>query len=123
KAVAGKNEERLLGMLPMFNSHLMHGIEKIEGFVNQSLIDETIKGEKAELLALQMQQAKMALQREDFDGLIATLNDTLGLLDLSLEMLEQDIDSLRLYGKQLRNALTTGLEEETRQMAKVSQAM
>ena len=117
------NEDRLQALLMNFKQTISEGIEKTEHFVSECLAEETISGEKAEGIALYLQQASIALGKEDFDGFYEAYTGALGLLKISSDQLTGDLKKIHELANMLQKAFTTRMNDETNKITAMARAM
>lgn len=122
-AAAKGDQERLKALTRSFEATIRKGLEKVEGFVSESLTKQQISGEKAEEVALLLQQAKMALEKDEFEGFYEAFKDALLVIDLTPEMIISDFNDIQVFAEKLHTAMTSGNRDETASIATVSQAM
>ncbi len=122
-AAAKEDKDRLKALMHSFKIPLSEGIEKMETFVTEKNLKETFSGETADSLSLFLQQAKLALDNDEFEGFYEAYKDALGLINITPEMLTQDLHSIEHLAKSLQDSMTTGMDAETAKIATVSQAM
>ena len=122
-AAAKGDQERLKALIKSFKTSIKEGIEKTELFVSDSLVNELISGEKAEEIALLLQQAKIALEKDEFEGFYEAFKDALGVIDLTPEIMISDFNEIQIFAEKLHAAMTSGSHDETATIATVSQAM
>jgi hypothetical protein len=122
-AASQGKQGRLKELMSSFKGEISKGIKKTERFVSEGLLNETLSGEKAEETSLLLQQAKIALEKEDFEGFYETYKEALGLLNVTTEMMIGDLGEVQVFARKLQTALTSGVADETATIATVSQAM
>ncbi len=122
-AAAKDDRERLKALTRSFRTTISDGVEKTERFVSDGLVQEAITGEKAEEIGLLLQQAKIALGKDDFEGFYEAFKDALGVIEVSTDMIVSDFNDIQKFAKQLHTAMTSGVADETARIANVSQAM
>lgn len=121
--VAGENEDRRNNLLLNFKNEIQEGLDKSERFVNEALIDEILESDKAKSMALYLQQARIAMRQQDFEGLHQTFESILRIIDLTHAKLTEDLKQLHKLAGQLRKAFTTGMNDETNKLTAISQIM
>jgi hypothetical protein len=121
--VAGENDDRRNHLLLRFKNVIQEGLDKVERFVNEALIDEILESNVAKGLGLYLQQARIAFRNQDFEGLQQTVESILKLLNLTQDRLINDIKQLHKLAGQMRKAFTTGMDDETNKMTTISQIM
>lgn len=122
-AAAKGDQERLKALTRSFEATISAGVDKIENFVSESLVKEQISGEKAEEISLLLQQAKIALEKDEFEGFYEAFKDALGVIDLTPEIIISDFEDIQTFAEKLHAAMTSGNRDETATIATVSQAM
>lgn len=122
-AAAKEDKDRLKALMSSFNTTLTEGLEKVEKFITEGILEETISGETADGLSLFLQQAKIALDHDEFDGFYEAYKEALGLINLTPEMLIGDLHEIEQFAKKLQTSMTTGMDAETAKIATLSQAM
>lgn len=122
-AAAKGDQERLKALTRSFGVNIGTGIDKVENFVSESLVKEQISGEKAEEISLLLQQAKIALAKDEFEGFYEAFKDALGVVDLTTEIVISDFEDIQTFAEKLHTAMTSGNRDETATIATVSQAM
>lgn len=116
-------EDKLKKQIMAFKPTFSKGINQTEDFVSKKLIEETIGGEEAESIALYLQQAKIALNQDDFDGFYEAFTGALGALNLSPDNFINDVKGVRRFTKELRQLINSNVDNETNQITAISQAM
>lgn len=115
--------DRLQHLITSFRSHISEGLNTTEHFVSNGLKTGKIAGDKAEGLALYLQQTRMALDKDDFEGFYDAISGALGLLEITPEAFLGDQKHIEVLAKQLQRALTTGMDDETNKLTAISQAL
>lgn len=122
-AASRGKETRLKALLNSFKETLLEGLMQAEQFISESILNKNIEGEKTEEAALLLQQAKLALKQDDFEGIYETYQNALRIVDLTPESIVSDIDAVHSFASKLHLAMTSGASRETASMTTVSQAM
>ncbi len=121
---ASKGRQEVLNTLTgNFKAELLQGFNHAERFVNERLLEGKLTGGHAEGAALFLQQARIALEKEDHEGLNAIVNDGLGLLDVEPDAVFDELKILHELAGKLYVALTSGLRAEITPQTTMSQAM
>jgi len=97
------------------------GLEKIGSFLSQQLAKETTRSKKAENCALFLQQAKIALEKEDFEAFYAAFTGVLKSLQLVPGDFIDDVKQSAHLANRLRQIIEDGLDQV--QATAMSQAM
>ena len=119
-AADGKNErleELYLALKPTILTEMREA---------KRFLDEKIRGQATGLAAdthLYLQQAIIALEKEDFDGFKEALTGILGLLGISTEAFLKLLTSLDKVSDSIHYALTAGMEDLTKKVTTISQVM
>lgn len=122
-AAAKGDQERLKALTRSFRSTISDGVDKTERFVSEGLAAETISGEKGEEISLLLQQAKIALEKDEFEGFYEAFKDSLQVIEVSKEMVVSDFSDIQEFAEKLNSAIKSGIKDETSTIANVSQAM
>lgn len=122
-AASNGNEDKLKQLFMSFKPTFSKGINQTEEFVSEKLIEEAISGEKAERIALYLQQARIALDREEFDGFYEAFTGALGAINLTPDHFIDDVKEIRIFAKKLHRMINASIDDETNQITAISQAM
>lgn len=116
-------EEKLKTLMASFKETLQKGVKQAECFVSEQLSNGTLVGEKIERTALYLQQARIALEKEDFEGFYEALKEALLLVDTSPDLLIKEMKEIEYFADKLKIAFTTGMDAETAKITAISQVM
>ncbi|MGA8164350.1 MAG: hypothetical protein WB791_04905 [Waddliaceae bacterium] len=122
-AASKGNPDRLEVLLMSCQEEIREGIDKIESFLNEGLATHDIEGDRGERIALSLQQAQIALKKEDADGFYEAYRQILSIMEITPDLLAGDLKEMDRLGKQLRRAFTVGLDDETNRMTAIAQAL
>ncbi len=122
-AASEGDKDRLQVLIMSCKETLLDGIDKIESFVSEGLAKQDIKGDKGERIALSLQQAQIALNKEDFDGFYEAYREILSVLEITPDLLISDLQEIQQFAEQLQQAFTTGMDDETNTMTAIAQAL
>ncbi|NGX42769.1 MAG: hypothetical protein K940chlam7_01056 [Chlamydiae bacterium] len=117
------NEDRLHALFTIFTPTIQEEIEKAEQYVSESLVEGTLKGTKGEGIALYLQQARIALELNDFDGFYTAFTGALELVGASPEQLNDNIKKVHELAETLQKAFTKGIDDETNKITVMSRVM
>ncbi len=115
-------------LLDSFTAPLIHELEKTSQLVNEEIHKRNIsadieKGlEKHHELAVNIQQAILALQNQNFDELIAVFTKALEGVGISAEDLQKDLKGVQEFAKLISTTFNQGMEEQTNNITGISQA-
>jgi len=115
--------ERRNRLFRNFKPMILEGIEQAEQFVHELILDGVISSANGRGAALYLQQGRMALSKEDFDGMQEAFESLFGLFHATYGQLIGDIAQLQELARQLRAAFTTGMNDKTNQMTAISRLM
>jgi hypothetical protein len=122
-AASNGNEDKMKKLVQSFRPVLLNGVATLEQFASKRLNEEAIRGDKAEKSAMRLQQARIALEREDFDGFYEAFTGALGMLNITPDDFLDDVKEIYIFGKKLRQLIVAGLNDESNQITQMSQAM
>lgn len=122
-SVAAGNEDWRNELLLGNKDVVQDGLNKAERLANEAWIDEAVSSDIAKGTILYLQQAKIAMEKQDFDGLQMALEGMLGLHHITHDQLARDLKEVKKLAGQLRRAFTTGMKDETNQLTAISKVM
>lgn len=120
---AGGHEDRRNALLLSVQVAVQEGLDKAERLANEAWIDKAVAGRIAKGTVLYLQQARIAMAKQDFDGLQMALEELLGLHQLTHDKLVKDLKQMYKLAGQLRRAFTVGMDDETNKITAFSQLM
>jgi hypothetical protein len=122
-AASNGNEDRLKSLITSFRHLFSKGLTKVEHFVSDKLANEAIRGEKAQHAAMFLQQARIALEKEDFDGFYEAFTGSIEILQIAPDDFIDDVKEIRVYAKKLHSAIQSSLNDNSNQVTAMSQSM
>ena len=122
-AASRENPEKALSFFNEFRTKLSDGINRIEEYLSESLANGTFEGKKADMLALFLQQAKMALNKDDLSSLFAAYEGIIGHFGISHEDMIKDLEEIKQFGLNIANAAMQTQAEKTTRTTGIQQAM
>ena len=122
-AASKGNTDRLQELLLSLKPTIQEGLDKVERFLSDGLAAGTIKGSGAEGMALYMQQARIAFEKENFKVFFNVYKEVLQLLKITPDQLLKDMKDINILAARLQNAFTSGLEDETNKLTALSRTM
>lgn len=119
-ASQGQNE-RLEELYLALKPTVLTEIKEAKRFLDEKIIGQT--NELANNVHLYLQQAIMAIDRQDFDGFKEALTGILEILGITEEVFLNMLTSLDKVSDSIHYALTDGMEDLTQKVTTVTQAM
>ncbi len=112
--VAAKgNEDRMASLFEDFNDKISSSLEKIGDFLNEEIVTGNVPKGTSEELSLKMQQAKLALQKREFNQFINACKGALGLLDITPDVLDKNLKEIEKFAHILCEAISIKEESAT----------
>lgn len=122
-AASDGNEDRLKRLVISFRKTFDKGIADIETFVSDKLANAGLTGDKAERAALYLQQARMALEKEDFEGFYEAFTGALAIANVAPGHFIDDMKRISVYAKNLQKTIHASLNDASNQVTAMSQSM
>jgi hypothetical protein len=70
-----------------------------------------------------LQQARIALEKEDFDGFYEAFTGSIEILQIAPDDFIDDVKEIRVYAKKLHSAIQSSLNDNSNQVTAMSQSM
>lgn len=120
-AAKGK-KDKAVPLLQEMQKNIGENIDKTEKFVIGAIRSGEIEGAEAKGLDIALQQARIALEKEDFEGLINACANALELMNSSPGDLYMDLEEIKEFSELLKYVFGAGLEAESKVMPGMIQA-
>ena len=88
-------------------------IEKTESFVSQAMIQEEEKGKEAMDVSIALQQAKLAVSSDQFEGLIHAGEVALETINSTPDQLMEDFEEIKEFAHNVKQACQNPQQEST----------
>lgn len=121
-ATNGDNEKMKM-LLVSFKPMLGKGIQSIEQNVSEKVADGILSGQKAERTSLYVGQARVALDKEDYEGFYEAFIGALEILDILPDDFISSIKEIRTFAKNLHSSIQVGMNENAHPLTSISQSM
>jgi hypothetical protein len=120
-ATKGK-KDKSVSLLQEMKEHLKEDLDNTEKFINAGILSGQIEGETAKGLNIALKQARLALDAEDYGGVIQACDRSLVPIGSSLEPLNEDLEQIQDFAELVRYAFGAGLQLETKIVTGMIQA-
>ena len=122
--VASKGEkEKLILNITRFKPTIEECIDSIGNLISDALTSGALSSQKAKKFGLFLQQAKTALEKEQYEVFFGAYLNMLSLANVSHEALVKDINKLRQLTAKLANYLIGEMEELANISTEIQQAI
>lgn len=120
QATSSGNTDYALTLMEGLKPSLLHGITQMEELINTRIVAGNIRGEQVEGLNLYLQQAKIALNEDNFDAFIDAYEGAFDLIGVTSEAINGDLEKIHNFAKTLWNVV--GSEEDINTITGLTQA-
>lgn len=109
-------------LLQSLKDHFTGSLDKAGNLVSEQLLNREIEDQKAAGLGIALQQARIALGKDDYEALASALVNVLGVLGITEEVFFESLHALKGFTDQMTSALTSASDDKTNTMTGIAQS-
>jgi hypothetical protein len=122
QAAAYDNPNLMDYLLENSQKSILESLNKVSNFIGESVTQGILEGTSADLMNVQIQQAKMALERDDKRGFEDAFHEALILINSDPENLKKDMQKLYEFTSFFKEIFIAGMNEQKSSQTEVYQS-